>query len=146
MQSLRVSLVHLVCLSSLFGLVMRSQRGLASCCAAADRGIWSPGSCPADLPVNGLHAGWTCTRAWRIGQRAQADAGRPPLAQTGVFHYGFPGVIKLAEGAFEAVVVYVYIKGLRHKDTVTFRGFMFAQVRAWAHKCLLACRVRYHEP
>lgn len=50
--------------------------------------------------------------------------------QTGVFHYGFPGVIKLAEGAFEAVVVYVYIKGLRHKDTVTFRGFMFAQVPA----------------
>lgn len=49
-------------------------------------------------------------------------------AQLGVFHYGFPGVIKLAEGAFEAVVVYVYIKGLRHGDTVTFRGFMFAQV------------------
>ena len=45
-----------------------------------------------------------------------------------MFHYGFPGVIKLAEGAFEAVVVYVYIKGLRQGDTVTFRGFMFAQV------------------
>ena len=59
--------------------------------------------------------------------------------QTGVFHYGFPGVIKLAEGAFEAVVVYVYIKGLRHKDTVTFRGFMFAQVPAPARRTLLAC-------
>lgn len=59
--------------------------------------------------------------------------------QTGVFHYGFPGVIKLAEGAFEAVVVYVYIKGLRHKDTVTFRGFMFAQVPVSARCILLAC-------
>ena len=58
----------------------------------------------------------------------QADLVRLLRVQTGVFHYGFPGVIKLAEGAFEAVVVYVYIKGLRHKDTVTFRGFMFAQV------------------
>ena len=59
--------------------------------------------------------------------------------QTGVFHYGFPGVIKLAEGAFEAVVVYVYIKGLRHKDTVTFRGFMFAQVPVSLHPARLPC-------
>ena len=66
--------------------------------------------------------------------------------QTGVFHYGFPGVIKLAEGAFEAVVVYVYIKGLRHKDTVTFRGFMFAQVPVSARCVLLACHAGCSNP
>ncbi len=61
---------------------------------------------------------------------AGADRARLAPAQLGVFHFAFPGVIKLAGGAFEAVVVYVYIKGVRHEDTVTFRGFMFAQARS----------------
>ncbi len=60
---------------------------------------------------------------------ARADRAGCAPAQLGVFHFAFPGVIKLAGGAFEAVVVYVYIKGVRHEDTVTFRGFMFAQAR-----------------
>jgi len=60
---------------------------------------------------------------------ARADRACCAPAQLGVFHFAFPGVIKLAGGAFEAVVVYVYIKGVRHEDTVTFRGFMFAQAR-----------------
>ena len=50
--------------------------------------------------------------------------------QLGVFYYGFPGVIEVAEGASEAAIVHVYIKGLRHEDSVTFRGFVFAQVPA----------------
>ena len=55
--------------------------------------------------------------------------------QAGVFNHSFPGVIMVAEDAMEAVIVFLYIKGLRHKDMVTFRGFMFAQV----HPC--ACHV-----
>ena len=62
------------------------------------------------------------------GQQPQADMGRLLCVQMGVFQYAFPGVIRLAEDAIEAVIIYMYIKGLRHKDIVTFRGIMFAQV------------------
>ena len=64
------------------------------------------------------------------------DVERVSRVQSGVYTYAVPGVIMVAEDAMEAVIVFMYIKGLRHKDIVTFRGFMFAQARPWA------CHVR----
>ena len=51
----------------------------------------------------------------------------------GVHQFVFPGVITLADGEFEAVLLYLYIKGLREAHAVNFRGFLFAQSaeRAW---------------
>ena len=51
----------------------------------------------------------------------------------GVHQFVFPGVITLADGEFEAVLLYLYIKGLREPHAVNFRGFLFAQSaeRAW---------------
>ena len=56
-----------------------------------------------------------------------------PSAQMGVHQFVFPGVITLADGEFEAVLLYLYIKGLREPHAVNFRGFLFAQSaeRAW---------------
>jgi len=51
----------------------------------------------------------------------------------GVHQFVFPGVITLADGQFEAVLLYLYVKGLREGGSTTFRGFLFAQSveRAW---------------
>lgn len=53
--------------------------------------------------------------------------------QMGVHQFVFPGVITLADGQFEAVLLYLYVKGLREGGSTTFRGFLFAQSaeRAW---------------
>jgi hypothetical protein len=49
----------------------------------------------------------------------------------GVYQYEIPGVIELENGAREAVVIHLYLKGLQTGDTVTFRGSMFAESAEW---------------
>lgn len=74
-----------------------------------------------------------------------ADMKRVSRVQSGVYTYAFPGVVAVGEDAIEAVIVFMYIKGLRHKDIVTFRGFMFAQVRPCAcHAC--SCGIAGRQP
>ena len=49
----------------------------------------------------------------------------------GVYQYEIPGVIELENGAREAVVIHLYLKGLQNGDTVTYRGSMFAESAEW---------------
>ena len=51
--------------------------------------------------------------------------------QMGVYQYEIPGVIELENGAREAVVIHLYLKGLQSGDTVTYRGSMFAESAEW---------------
>ena len=53
------------------------------------------------------------------------------LLQMGVYQYEIPGVIELENGAREAVVIHLYLKGLQNGDTVTYRGSMFAESAEW---------------
>lgn len=49
----------------------------------------------------------------------------------GVYQYEIPGVIELENGAREAVVIHLYLKGLQTGDVVTYRGSMFAESAEW---------------
>lgn len=51
--------------------------------------------------------------------------------QMGVYQYEIPGVIELENGAREAVVIHLYLKGLQTGNVVTFRGSMFAESAEW---------------
>ena len=49
----------------------------------------------------------------------------------GVYQYEIPGVIELENGAREAVVIHLYLKGLQTGNVVTYRGSMFAESAEW---------------
>ena len=47
--------------------------------------------------------------------------------QMGVFQTTLAGVLDAGEGRREPAALYLYLKGMRHAEATTFRGFMFLE-------------------
>ena len=44
-----------------------------------------------------------------------------------MFQSSLAGVLRLEDGREEPAVLYLYLKGMKHADVTTFRGFMFLE-------------------
>lgn len=47
--------------------------------------------------------------------------------QMGVFQTTLAGVLELDDGREEPAALYLYLKGMKHAEVTTFRGFMFLE-------------------
>jgi len=48
-------------------------------------------------------------------------------AQSDIFQANLAGVVDAGDGKKEPALLYLYLKGMRHAESTTFRGFMFLE-------------------